>query len=97
LTHGYAHACATRAINTQLSAVELGEDFTVGFKQNRTYSNFDGEKLHTGRWKWSGSDIVLDNGKQVLTIVSLGQGFMTWKFAEGGNTFMYTFKSTSGA
>lgn len=78
----------------EISADALGEKYTVQFNANKTYRNQDGQKLLTGKWKWNGADVILDDGKQTLTIVSVGQGFMTWKFDRGGKTYMYTFKST---
>ena len=79
--------------NTELVVGPSDPEYSIQFKSDRTFINFDGQKRENGTWRWNGNQIELLNANQSLTILTVGEGYLTWQFTQAGKTYMYSFKS----
>ena len=64
--------------NEELTAPAGDNSYSIQFKADRTFINFDGQNRSNGTWMWKGNDIVLDGGRQTITILTVGDGYLTW-------------------
>lgn len=77
--------------NTEADA----NNFSVKFLSDNTYLSSEGTSVSEGTWHWQGKQLVLDNGRQTLDVLTLGNGHLSWQFQMDGKTWMYSLKSAA--